>query len=288
MTIAITLVYDRIRWEEKAISKAIENQGLSIHRIDAKELVLDSSKGDQEVGRELGSLVLQRCVGYFRGLHVASFLEAKGISVINSSEVSRICGNKFLTTLYLEKGGSPTPKTLFTFSGEAAKNAADLLGYPSVLKPIVGSWGRGVARLNDKESASALIEMREDTNGLFNQIYYIQKHIPRPPRDIRTVVIGDELISANYRYSPQGEWRTNFSKGGRIEYCEITSELQDIVLKASEAVGGGILGVDAMEGPEGLVVHEVNSNVEFRGASQVSNVDIAVKIVDYLVQEAKR
>ena len=116
----------------------------------------------------------------------------------------------------------------------------------------------------------------------------MQKHIPRPQRDIRTVVIGDELITANYRYSPKGEWRTNFAKGGRIEYCEITSELEDVVLKASEAVGGGILGVDAMEGPEGLVVHEVNSNVEFRGASQVSNVDIAVKIVDYLVQEAKR
>jgi len=288
LTIEISLVYDRIRWEEKAISKAIENRGLLLRRIDAKELVLDSSKGDQEVERDLGSLVLQRCVSYFRGLHIASFLEAKGSKVINSSEVSRICGNKFLTTLFLEKGGSPTPKTLFTFSGAAAKNAADVLGYPSVLKPIVGSWGRGVARLNDKESASALIEMREDTNGLYSQIYYIQKHIPRPPRDIRTIVIGDELICANYRYSPEGEWRTNVAKGGKIEYYEITSELENLVIIASEAVGGGILGVDAMEGPEGLVVHEVNSNVEFRGASQVSNVDIAVKIVDYLVQEAKR
>jgi [lysine-biosynthesis-protein LysW]--L-2-aminoadipate ligase len=288
LTITITLVYDRIRWEEKEILKAIENRGLTVLGVDAKELILDSSRGSKDITQEFGTIVLQRCVSHFRGLHIASFLEAKGSRVINSSEVSRICGNKYLTTLSLEKGGSPTPTTLFAFSGPAAKKAADAMGYPSVLKPIVGSWGRGVARLNDKESASALIEMREDSNGLFNQIYYIQKHIHRPPRDIRTVVIGDELISANYRYSQGGDWRTNVSRGGKIELCKITPELEDIVLKAAQGVGGGILGVDAMEGPEGLVVHEVNNNVEFRGASQVSPVNIPAKIVDHLLLEAKR
>ena len=138
------------------------------------------------------------------------------------------------------------------------------------------------------DSAKALIEMRYNNDGLLSKIFYIQEHVNRPPRDIRTVVVGNEVLGAEYRYSSNDDWRTNFSLGAKIENCPMTKELEDIVIKASESVGGGILGVDLMESDDGLLVHEINNNVEFKGISKFTNDNIAHKIVDYIDTISKR
>jgi [lysine-biosynthesis-protein LysW]--L-2-aminoadipate ligase len=281
-------MYDRLRWEEKILAKTAEARGLNVMKVDAKVLPLDSSWNSEETIGKFGEVVIQRCISYYRGLHTTAFMESKGIKVINSMDVTLTCGNKLLTTIKLEKERVPTPRTLLSFTEDGALKSLQTLGYPAVLKPVTGSWGRMVVQMKDEEMAQALLEMRSKMEGSMNQIYYIQEMVKRPPRDIRTIVAGDQIIVALYRYAPIGEWRTNIAKGGRAEICKVTKEIEDIVLKAAKTVGGGLLGVDAMESPNGILVHEINNTVEFKGASSVSDVNIPEKIIDYTLNQARR
>ncbi len=284
----LALMYDRIRWEEKVLTKTAEAGGLNVNRVDAKTVSLDSDWSIEETREKFGDIVLQRCISYFRGLHTTAFLESKGLNVINSMDVTLTCGNKLLTTLKLEKAKVPTPRTLLSFTEDSALKSLQILGYPAVLKPVTGSWGRLVVQLKDKDTAQAMLEMRSRMEGSLNQIFYIQEMVERPPRDIRTIVAGDHIIAALYRYAPEGEWRTNISTGGKGEICKVTGELEDVVLRAAETVGGGLLGVDAMESPEGILVHEVNNTVEFKGAASVCDVDIPGAIIEYILKQARR
>ena len=286
--IPMGLVYDRIRWEEKELIRASKEAGIPLKLIDAKKVYINLFENANVLKKVFESVVLQRCVSYFRGLHITAILENMEFTVINPLNVSLTCGNKLFTTLALTKAGVPTPKTVMAFTPQTALNALDALGYPAVLKPVVGSWGRLVAQVKDRESAQALIETREEIRSALLRIYYIQEMVKRPPKDIRIIVIGDEVVVAYYRYSPPDDWRTNIARGGVSKPCPITSELEQLAVKASEAVGGGIVAVDCMESPEGILVHEVNGTIEFRGASFSTNVDIARKIMDYVIKVLKK
>ena len=209
--------------------------------------------------------------------------------VINKYDVNEICGNKLRTSLILAKSEIPSPKTYFTFSAESFKELTNKLGFPLVLKPLVGSWGRGVFPIRNEETVNIIMEMREENDSALSRIYYVQEMVNRPPRDIRCIVAGDQIITAIYRYSAINEWRTNVARGGHTELAPITKDLEDLVIKASNAVGGGILGVDVMEDKnKGFVIHEINSNVEFRGASLVSQVDIANSMIEYILTVFKK
>jgi [lysine-biosynthesis-protein LysW]--L-2-aminoadipate ligase len=212
-----------------------------------------------------------------------------GFMVINKFKVGETCGNKLITSLTLAKSNVPTPKTHFAFSAESAIEVINTTGFPVVLKPIIGSWGRGVFPIRDEEVANMIIEMRKENDNPLSRIYYVQEMIKRPPRDLRCIVVGDKIVAAIYRYSVENEWRTNVSRGGKAELAPITNELEDIALRAAKSVGGGILGVDLMEDEKrGLLVHEVNNTVEFRGASNVSESDIAGAMIDYALTIAKK
>jgi [lysine-biosynthesis-protein LysW]--L-2-aminoadipate ligase len=286
--IPMGLVYDRIRWEEKELIRASKEVGIPLKLIDAKKVYINLFENANDLKKIFGNIVLQRCVSYFRGLHITAILENMEFTVINPLNVSLTCGNKLFTTLALTKAGVPTPKTVMAFTPQTALNALDVLGYPAVLKPVVGSWGRLVAQVKDRESAQALIETREEIRSALLRIYYLQEMVKRPPKDIRIIVIGEEVVVAYYRYSPPDDWRTNIARGGVSKPCPITSELEQLAIQASEAVGGGIVAVDCMESPEGILVHEVNGTIEFRGASFTTNVDIARKIMDYLNKVLKK
>jgi [lysine-biosynthesis-protein LysW]--L-2-aminoadipate ligase len=284
----VGLIYDRIRWEEKALINASKKVGIPLKPIDAKKIYVDPSEDTKTFQETFGNITIQRCIGYFRGLHITAVLENSGLPVINSFQTSLTCGNKLFTTLALTKAGVLSPKTLVAFTPETALKALDKMGYPAVLKPVVGSWGRLVALVKDRESTQAVIEAREEIRNALLHIYYVQEFVKRPPRDIRIIVIGEEAVAASYRYPPQGEWRTNIARGGASKPCPITSELRELALKASKAVGGGVLAVDCMESPDGLVVHEVNGTMEFRGISATTEVDIAKKVLEYAVKVAKK
>ncbi|MBS7643759.1 lysine biosynthesis protein LysX [Candidatus Bathyarchaeota archaeon] len=278
------MLYDQVRYEEKRLIDAAKQRELQFHTVDAKEVNIDLTDPNDKLGFD--EVVLQRCVSYFRSLHLTAALESKGVKVINSFEITKTCGNKLLTTLLLSKAGIPTPKTMVAFTPETALQTLNEIGYPAILKPVIGSWGRMVAPLKDAETARAILEEREYMFPIY-QVYYIQEMVKRPPRDIRVILVGDEIVAGIYRYAPSNDWRTNVARGGRAERCQITKELEEICFKVIKVVGEGVLGIDLMESPEGLLVHEVNHTPEFRGAETATSIDIADKILSYALSWVK-
>ena len=281
----ICIVFDRLRTEEKLLQKNAEELGYETSMVDAKITSFDTDSKPENF--EFGDVVLERCVSYYRGLHFTACLEFMDIPVINKFDVANTCGNKMITSMLLKKNNIPTPKTYFSFSAETALDNFEKVGYPLVIKPIIGSWGRSVMPIKDKDTAEAVIENRQVTDGPQDRIYYLQEMIDRPPRDIRVITVGDQAISAMYRKS-SGGFKTNIALGADPELCEITKEMEDLCEKTSKAVGGGILGIDLMEDKEkGLVVHEVNNTVEFKGLVKVSKKNIPKEMIDYAIHNIK-
>ena len=281
----ISIIFDRLRSEEKMLQKEASELGHETSMIDAKitQINTDSKKDDFD----FGSVVLERCVSYFRGLHFTSALEFMEVPVYNTFNVANNCGNKMFMSLLLSKHNVPTPKTYFSFSKDAAVENIEKVGYPLVIKPVIGSWGRGVMPIKDRDTVDAAIEIRELSDGPYDRTYYFQELIKRPPRDIRVITVGEQAIAAMYRKSEDG-FKTNVALGAEPEICEITNEIEDLALKASKAVGGGILGVDMMEDEQkGLTVHEVNNTVEFKGLAKVSKRNIPKEMVEFAVNSTK-
>lgn len=282
----VRIVFDRVRLEEKMLEEKAVELGHDTKMIDAK--ITNISTESKKTDFDFGNVVLERCVSYFRGLHFTACLEFLDVPVLNKFEVANNCGNKMLTSLLLKKHGVPTPKTYFSFSSESAVETLDKQGYPLVIKPIIGSWGRGVILLKDRETADAILEVRELTDGPLDRIFYLQEAVQRPPRDIRAIAVGDQVVAAMYRISTGG-FKTNIALGAEPVPCEITKELEDICMKASKAVGGGILGIDIMEDEKrGFVVHEVNNTVEFKGLAKVAKRNIPKEMIEYAVNSAVR
>ena len=143
-----------------------------------------------------------------------------------------------------------------------------------------------MAKVDDAEEAEQIIEHKSALGSPNHSIFYVQEYIEKPERDLRAFVIGDEIVAAMYRRSK--DWRTNAARGAASEAMSPTSEMREIVLRAAAAVGGGVLAVDLMESPEGLVVHEVNPTPEFRALSGATGIDVAGKVVDYVAEMARR
>lgn len=282
----ICIVFDRLRTEEKMLKKEGLELGHDTFLLDAKttKINTDSKKNDFD----FGDVILQRCISYFRGLHFTACLEFLDVPVINTFQVASKCGNKLIISLLLKKHGVPTPKTYFSFSSDVALETLEKVGYPLVLKPVVGSWGRGVIPIKDKDTADSIIEMRELTDGTHDRIYYLQELVKRPPRDIRTIMVGGQAVASMYRTS-SGGFKTNIATGANPELCEITKEMEDLCIKASDAVGGGILGIDLMEDEKrGLVVHEINNTVEFKALSKVAKKNIPKEIIEFTVNSLRK
>ena len=281
---SLIILYDNIRWEEKTLYEAAKKKGINVENVDCKNLVVDLN---DKKSNYKGQVVLQRSVSYFKNIHSTAALEGLGARVINSLHSAILCGNKMYAHMELEKAGVRTPKAVVAFSEKSAMAALDEFGYPAVIKPTVGSWGRLIALLRDKEAARAVIEDREHMFPIY-QVYYFEEFVERPPRDIRAIVVGDTVVAAIYRYAGEGEWKTNMALGGYAEVCPVTNELEDICLKATRALGGQIVGVDLMESKnDGLLVHEVNNTTEFKNTVRVTGVDIPGLMVDYALGQGK-
>ena len=282
----VCIVFDRLRAEEKMLQKEASELGHDAVMLDAKitQINTDSKREDFD----FGDVFLERCVSYFRGLHFTSSLEFLDIPVLNKFEVANICGNKMFMTLLLKKNNIPTPKTYFSFSSESAAENLEKVGFPLVIKPVIGSWGRGVMPLKDKDTMEAVFEIRDITDSPHDRIYYLQELIKRPPRDIRVITVGDEPVAAMYRKS-SGGFKTNVALGAEPEICEITKEMEDLAVKSSKAMGSGILGIDMMEDDEnGLIVHEVNNTVEFKGLAKVAQRNIPKEMIEFAVNYVRK
>src|SRR2546421_2586291 len=273
----IGVLCSRIRAEEKLLFEAFARRGLVFDKIDDRELIF-------EIGAEPPryDVVLERCLHHSRALYALRILNQRGIPTVNSYEVALTCGDKINTTTALAAAGVPSPRTLIAFTPESALRAIETLGYPVVLKPAVGSWGRLLAKISDREAAEALLEHKDTLGSYQHAIFYIQEFVDKPSRDIRSFVVGDETICAIYRES--SHWITNTARGGRARNCPVTPEIDRLSRAAARAVGGGVLAIDLLEHPDGLVVSEVNYTMEFRNSIDTTGIDIPGRIVDYVLR----
>jgi [lysine-biosynthesis-protein LysW]--L-2-aminoadipate ligase len=279
----IAIILSRVRVEEKLLLQAFAARGLEVDVFDEREIVFDLP-GD---GWEHYDVVLDRAVSQSQALAALRILNDRGVPTINRYEVVQTCGDKLATSSALVRAGLPIPRCKIAFTPQSALTAIEELGYPVVLKPAIGSWGRLLAKVNDREAAEALLEHKETLGGPQHHIYYIQEYVDKPARDIRSFVVGGETICAIYRHSEH--WITNTARGGRASNCPVTPEIGRLSQAAAQAVGGGLLAVDLLETPDGrLLVNEVNHTMEFRNSIDTTGVDIPGRIVDYTLAMARR
>lgn len=277
----VGVVYGVLRAEERLLIAALEQRGAVVERLFDRQLRLDLSTPPPRY-----DVVIERSVSQLRGLHVASVFEAWGVPVVNPTRILEICNDKLRTTALLAAAGIPQPRVVVAFSPEEALAAAEQLGYPVVIKPPLGSWGRLLARVHSRRTAEELLRHKRALGGFHHGTIYVQEWVPKPGRDIRAFVVGEETICAIYRTSDH--WVTNTARGGRASNCPVTPELAELCGRVARALGGGVLAVDVLEHPErGLVVNEVNATMEFRNSIAPTGVDIPGRVADYVLAVAR-
>ncbi|RSN71045.1 lysine biosynthesis protein LysX [Actinomadura sp. WAC 06369] len=283
----VAVLASRVRYEEKRIFAALERRGVAYAHVDTRRLA-DEPGGPAAGGAPEYAAALNREISHSRGLYASLLLEARGVATVNTSDTITACGDKLRTTLLLRRAGVPVPRTAVALAPEAGADAAERLGFPVVIKPLAGSWGRLVAAVHDRDQAETVLEHRAALPTPQQHIVYLQELVDKPNRDIRVIVAGDEVVGATYRYADG--WRTNAARGARSVPCPLTPDLTEPARAAARAVGGGVLGVDLVEGPAGPLVLEVNHTVEFHGFQEAHGdaVDVADAIVAHLLDAASR
>lgn len=284
--IKVGFLHSLIRKDEKLLLEEFESrQGVEVVKIDDREFSfnLQMKRCIYDI-----DVILERCINHHRALHALKFFESVGIRCINSYAVADICGSKFLTSVALSEHNVQQPEIRIAFTEASALNTIEEMGYPVVLKPAVGSWGRLLSKVNDREAAEAILEHKTILGTYHHSVFYIQKYVEKNNRDIRSFVVGDRCIAAIYRSSDH--WITNTARGSTVTNCPVTDELSELSLAAARAVGGGIVAVDLFELPEGqgLSVNEVNYTMEFKNSIVPTSVNIPAHIVDYVFKVGGR
>jgi len=275
----IGFLYTRLRVEEKHLLDEFEkHSNVEVVRINDSDSFFDINQLPEPV-----DALFERSISYSRGLYISRIFEANGVPVVNSSAVAERCGDKYVTSQILSKNGIPTPRVMMAFDEESALQAIEAMGYPCVLKPVVGSWGRLLAKVENRHMAESLIEHKA-MMGVNHQVFYIQEYINKPGRDIRAFVIGDETICAIYRSSEN--WITNTARGGIATNCTVTDEIAELCQRAARAVGGGLLALDLFERDKVLIINEINHTMEFRNSITTTGVNIPEKMVNYVLEHA--
>ena len=271
----VGFLHSLIRKDEKLLIAELRKHGdMELVFLDDRRLVFDLA------ARPPVDVVLERSINHSRAMHALRLFEGVGTVCVNAYEVARRCGDKILTAASLRDHGVPQPEVRIAFTPESALDAIEELGYPAVLKPAVGSWGRLLSRVNDRDAAETILEHKAILGSYHHSIFFVQKYVEKRGRDIRSFVVGDECVAAIYRTSDH--WITNTARGGQASNCPVSAELAEISLRAAEAMGGGVLAVDIFEAGGGFLVNEVNYTMEFRNSIDVTGVNIPERIVSYL------
>jgi [lysine-biosynthesis-protein LysW]--L-2-aminoadipate ligase len=282
----IGILVSHLRLEEKLILEAARNSGYEVETIFDREITLDLSKRTAEEAGLNVDVVLDRGVVHSRASYILKALKRWGIPTINPPRATTLCDDKALCTLALEHAGLLTPRTILAFSIESAVQACETLGYPAVIKPVTGSWGRLLAKVNGPEQVRVVLQQKEQLGSYQHSIFYVQEFIDKPGRDIRVYVIGDRVIAASYRQS--AHWITNAARGAVSLPCPVTPEIESTAIAAAQAVGAVLAGIDLIESPDGYSVVEVNTGAEFKGLMTTTDADIPGEIIAETVRVAQR
>ncbi|MFB6069661.1 MAG: lysine biosynthesis protein LysX [Halanaeroarchaeum sp.] len=278
MTVDVGLLYSRIRRDEKLLLAELRDRGHTVHKVDVRDVQfgLDGASvdfGDMDV-------VLDRTLATSRSLYTTQFLDAYDVPVVNGAETAEVCADKVKTSLALARADVPTPETRVAYTTDSAMEAIEAFGYPVVLKPVIGSWGRLMARIEDEHAAEAILEHKATLGHYEHKVFYVQEFVEKPGRDLRVLAVDGQPIAGMVRSSDH--WLTNAAKGAETGELAITEEIATLVEDASAAVGDGLLGVDLMETADGYTVHEVNHTVEFKALNDAVEADVPGAVVDWL------
>ncbi len=272
-------------WHVRDLQRAAAAQGHDAVAVDFRRVSAAVSAGPGPLDDCDGVLVrtmppgsLEQVVFRMDLLHR---LAARGVRVLNPPRAVEVCVDKYLTTAVLEAAGLRVPPTIVCQHADAALEAFTALGGDVVVKPLFGSEGRGMVRVSDPEMAWRTFRTLERTAC----VLYLQQFIRHPGWDLRVFVLGGRVLTAMRRYA-RDDWRTNVAQGGRAEVAVIGPDEEQLALRAAEAVGAPVAGVDLLPGPNGAwYVLEVNAVPGWRALAPVTGVDIAAAIVRYLTQQ---
>ncbi len=277
----VGLLYSRIRRDEKLLLSELRDRGHEVTKIDVRKEQFNIS--EPPAAFDDVDIALDRCLATSRSLYITQFLESYGVPVVNSAETAEKCADKVKNSLALQGAGVPTPNTEVAFTTDSAMETIEGFGYPCVLKPVVGSWGRLMAKIDSRSAAEAILEHKATLGHYQHKVFYVQEFVEKPGRDIRVVATDGEPVAAMTRSSDH--WITNAAKGGETDAFEVDDEALDLVECASDAVGGGLLGVDLMETGDSYTVHEINHTVEFKALNDTVDVDVPSVVVDWLEEK---
>jgi len=285
----VGILYSRIRRDEKLLLSELRDRDHEVTKVDVRKQRFNIADPPEDMTGV--DILVDRCLATSRSLYATQFAEAYDIPVVNDHATAEVCANKVKNSLALQNAGVPTPSTDVAFTKDAALESIEDFGYPCVLKPVVGSWGRLMAKIDSRSAAEAILEHKETLGHYEHKVFYIQEFVDKPGRDIRVVAVDGEPVAGMVRSSDH--WLTNAAQGATTEEVEITDEMADLVAAASDAVGDGLLGIDLMETgvddeghPSGFTVHEVNHTVEFKALNEVTDVDLPARVVDWLEARA--
>jgi len=279
-SVRVGFLHSLVRKEEKLLIVEFNKRpNVSLVMLDDRELTFDLDHVPEV------DVIVERSINHSRALHGLRLYQSLGIPCVNTYSVAQICGDKILTAVALKDHGVPQPEVRIAFTEVSALDAIEELGYPVVLKPAVGSWGRLLSKVNDRDAAETILEHKSVLGSYHHSIFFIQKYIDKQGRDIRAFVVGDECIAAIYRSSQH--WITNTARGAEASNCPVTPELADISVRAAHAVGGGVLAIDLFESDQGLLVNEVNYTMEFRNSIDTTGVNIPDRVIDYVLSQAR-
>lgn len=291
----IAMLYTRLRTEERMLLDAFEAIGVPIVQgeiaeggsgivpVDTRTLAFDVDEPGPLAGFDL---VLDRCVSLRASMTAVRVLERFGVRCINRADTIEVASDKLRTSLALASAGIPQPKTMVATEEAGAIEAVEAVGYPAVMKPTVGSWGRLLARVNDRDAAEAVIEHRATLGSSQQQVHYVQEYVNKADADYRVFVVGGEPVAAIVRRS--AHWVTNTARGATASGCEVTGELPDLSRRAAEAVRGDVVAIDLFAHPDrGLLVNEVNHSMEFRNSVDTTGVNIPGLVAEHAVRVAE-
>ncbi len=286
----VGILYSRIRKDEKLLLSELRERDHDVTKVDVRKQRFDLAEPPADF--EGVDILVDRCLATSRSLYATDFADAYGIPVINSGETAEVCADKVKNSIALEQAGVPTPTTEVAFTKDAAMEIIEDFGYPCVIKPVIGSWGRLMAKLDSESAAEAVLEHKEVLGHYEHKVFYIQEFVEKPGRDIRVLATDGEPVAAMVRSSDH--WLTNAAKGAETAEFKLDDEARRLTEEASNAVGGGLLGVDLMEtgvdengNPTGYTVHEVNHNVEFKALNGVTDMNVPARVVDWLETKAQ-
>jgi [lysine-biosynthesis-protein LysW]---L-2-aminoadipate ligase len=281
--IKVAMLVGRVRVEEKLLAEAFEALGAKCDIFFDNEVIFDVQKPEKW---KVYDVIVERCISHSRAIAAIQIFEGFGIPVVNPLSVGLVCGDKIRTSVALTRAGVPHPKLKIAFEPESALQAIEEMGYPVVLKPPVGSWGRLMALVRDRYTAEAILEHKKTLGGITQSIFYIQEYIEKQGRDIRAFVVGDETIAAVTRNAEH--WITNTARGGKTANYPVSKEFNQLCLKAAKAVGGGIVALDVFESSRGLLVNEVNYTMEFKNSITPTGVNIPKRMAQYILEVAEK